>query len=38
LENDGTSETATSPDPTFELALDRIKADAKLAELIRERC
>ncbi len=30
--------TATSADPNFELALKRIKSDAKLAQLIRERC
>ena len=38
LENDGFAQNAPSPDPNFELARTRIKSDAKLAQLIGERC
>jgi hypothetical protein len=38
VESDAPADSAQSLDPNFELALIRTKADAKLAQLIRERC
>jgi Helicase conserved C-terminal domain len=38
LQDDGLAQKAPATDPNFELALTRIKTDAKLAQLISERC
>lgn len=38
LQDDGLAQKAPTTDPNFDLALARIKTDAKLAQLISERC
>ncbi|MEY3663620.1 MAG: hypothetical protein RI919_1136, partial [Actinomycetota bacterium] len=38
LQDDGFAQKAPATDPNFDLALTRIKTDAKLAQLISERC
>lgn len=38
IEAEELADSAISPDPNFELAVKRIQSDAKLAQLLRERC